>query len=396
MESCPQKSCFIHRIFYNRIMKRTIEELVYQDLKSKMVLLTGPRQVGKTYLSLQLRERYKNPLYLNFDDINHSSLIRNTLWPLETDYLVLDEIHKMKNWKNYLKGTYDTNKSTLSLLVTGSARMETFRQSGESLAGRYLNFRLHPLSVSELKNEIPPQEALLQLNQLGGFPEPFLSGSVRTASRWRNQYFTDLIREDILDFSRIQEINSMKLMVELLRERTGSPLSLASIAGDLQISPKTVKNYLDILESLYIVFTIKPYHKNIARSLLKEAKVYFFDSAYIKGDAGARLENTVACSLLKHCHFQQDLMGKRICLHYLRTKDKKEVDFLLSDDNEPIEMIEVKLSERAVSKSLKFFKERYSYIKAIQIVQNLKNDVYDREKDIHIVNAADYLAQLSG
>ena len=284
----------------------------------------------------------------------------------------------------------------MSLLVTGSARMETFRQSGESLAGRYLNFRLHPFSVSELKNTMPPYEALVLLNQFGGFPEPLISGSERKASRWRNQYFTDLIREDIVDFSRIQEINTMRLLVELLRKRTGSPLSLNSIAGDLQVSPKTVKNYLDILESLYIVFTVRPFHKNIARSILKEPKVYFFDSAYVKGDDGNRLENTVACCLLKHCHFQQDIMGKSVCLNYLRTKDKKEVDFLLSEDNQAIEMIEVKLSSNSISRHLKFFKERHSYVKAIQIVQNLRQNEYDRDTDIHILKAADYLAGLSG
>jgi len=377
-------------------MERTFTPLILEDLKQKMILLTGPRQVGKTYLSRQLMDKFKYPVYLNFDDINHSAIIRKASWPLETDYLILDEIHKMTNWKNYLKGVYDTRNPAMALLITGSARMETYRQSGESLAGRYFNFRLHPFSVSELKKSMNPHEALLQLNQLGGFPEPFLSSSDRQATRWRNQYFTDVIREDIIDFSRIHEINSMRLFVELLRERTGSPLSLNSIAGDLQISPKTVKSYLDILESLYIVFTVKPYHKNIARSLLKEAKVYFFDSAYIEGGEGAKLENTVACCLLKHCHFQQDIMGKSVKLHYLRTKDKREVDFLLSENNNPVEMIEVKTSDKYISKNLKYFKERYSHIKAVQIVQNLRQDEYNKELDIHLLNAAGYLADLSG
>jgi predicted AAA+ superfamily ATPase len=377
-------------------MNRSLTPLLQEDLQRKMILLTGPRQVGKTYISRQLMSSYKYPVYLNFDDIHQSDIIRKTSWPLETNFLILDEIHKMSNWKNYLKGIYDTKKPSMSILVTGSARMETFRQSGESLAGRYLNFRLHPFSVSELKNSMPPHEALLQLNQLGGFPEPFLSGSDRQATRWRNQYFTDLVREDIMDFSRIHEINTMRLFVELLRERTGSPLSLSSIAGDLQVSPNTVKSYLNILESLYIVFTVRPYHKNIARSLLKEAKVYFFDSAFIKGNDGARLENTVACCLLKHCHYQQDIMGKSINLHYLRTKDKREVDFLMVSDGNPDTMVEVKLSDKNTSRHLKYFKERNSQIKAIQIVQNLRQNEFNKEDDIHTINAADYLANLSG
>ncbi len=377
-------------------MERNLAPLLIEDLEQKMILLTGPRQVGKTFLSRQLMDNYKHPVYLNYDSINQSRIIRNVSWPLNTDYLIMDEIHKMDNWKNFLKGVYDTKDDSMALLVTGSARMETYRQSGESLAGRYLNYRLHPFSVSELKNSIPPFEALNLINQLGGFPEPFLSGSDRKASRWRKQYFTDFIREDIMDFSRIHEINSMRLMVELLRERTGSPISLNSIAGDLQISPNTVKKYLDILESLYVVFTVRPYHRNIARSILKEPKVYFFDTAYIKGDDGAKLENTAACCFLKHCHFQQDIMGKSIQLKYLRTKDKKEVDFLICDDDKPVEMIEVKRSNRDISKHLIYFKERFSNIKAVQIIQNLRQDEYDREKDIHILRAAEYLAKLSG
>ena len=377
-------------------MERTLTPFLKEDLEQKMILLTGPRQVGKTYLSRQLMKSFRRPVYLNYDNITQAGFIRKASWPIDTDYLILDEIHKMSNWKSYLKGTYDTKDASMALLVTGSARMETFRQSGDSMAGRYLRFRLHPFSVSELKTLLPPREALTLLNQLGGFPEPFLSGSDRKASRWRNQYFTDLVREDIMDFSRIQEINTIRLMVELLRERTGSPFSLNSIAGDLQISPNTVKKYLDILESLYIVFTVRPYHRNIARSILKEPKVYFFDSAYIKGDEGARLENTAACCLLKHCHYQQDVLGRSMQLHYLRTKDKKEVDFLISQDNTPIEMVEVKLSDRTISKPLSYFKQRYSHIKAVQIVQNLRQDEYSRDRDIHILNAGNYLAALSG
>lgn len=377
-------------------MERTLSPLLLDDLQHKMILLTGPRQVGKTFLSHQLMKHFKTPTYLNFDNFNQSDIIRKSSWPINTDFLILDEIHKMSSWKKYLKAVYDTKDPLMSMLITGSARMDTDRQSGESLAGRYLNLRLHPFSVSELKKSIPPQEALSTLNQLGGFPEPLLSGSERRASRWRNQYFTDLIREDIIDFSRIQEINTMRLLVELLRDRTGSPLSLNSIAGDLQISPHTVKNYLDILESLYIVFTVRPFHKNIARSLLKEPKVYFFDSAYVKGNEGVKLENTAACCLLKHCHYQQDIMGKAVKLHYLRTKDKREVDFLLSTDDNPKEMIEVKLSEKNISNHLRYFKERNPHIKAVQIVQNLRTEEYDKEKDIHTRKAADYLAELSG
>ncbi len=100
------------------------------------------------------------------------------------------------------------------------------------------------------------------LLERGGFPEPCLAADSVQADRWRAQYFTDLIREDVLEFSRLHEINTMRLFVELLRERVGSPLSLASIARDLAVSPATLKRYLDILQALFIVFTVQPWHQN--------------------------------------------------------------------------------------------------------------------------------------
>ena len=110
-------------------------------------------------------------------------------------------------------------------------------------------------------------------------------------------YFTALIREDVVEFSRLHEINTMRLFVELLRERVGSPLSMASIARDLAISPTTLKRYLDVLQALYIVFTVQPWHHNVARAILQTPKVYFFDTGLVRGDDGVRLENAVAARL---------------------------------------------------------------------------------------------------
>ena len=86
-----------------------------------------------------------------------------------------------------------------------------------------------------------PHEALFRLNRLGGFPESFLSGSDTEAARWRNQYYTDRVRENILEFSRIHEVRTIRLLLEMLRERVGSPLSYTSLAGDLQVAPNTIR-----------------------------------------------------------------------------------------------------------------------------------------------------------
>ncbi|MFO7727913.1 MAG: ATP-binding protein [Desulfonatronovibrio sp.] len=375
-------------------MRRFIFPWVKEDLSRKMILITGPRQVGKTYLARQYLPLFHKPQYLNFDVPADAGIIKKQTWPPGTDLLVFDELHKMKGWKKYLKGVFDGREEKQAVLVTGSARMETFRQSGESLAGRYFHYHLLPLSVSELSGHMPPQDALEVINELGGFPEPCLSGSADYAARWRKQYYTDLVREDILEFSRINELKTMKFLMEMLRSRVGSPLSFSSIARDLQVAPQTVQSYISILESLYIVFLVRPYHKNVARSILKEPKLYFYDTGLVLGDQGVKLENTFAVSLLKHVHFINDTTAKGARLHYLRTKDGKEIDFALLDDSGDMHIIEVKLSNESLSRSLSFFRDKFFQdSQCTQAVMNLKREQY--VDGIHIRKAAGFLAELS-
>jgi len=373
-------------------MKRYLYDHLVSDLKKKMLFLTGPRQVGKTFLAKNIQEEFKNSIYLNNDDIDDTVIIRKREWALNNELIVLDEIHKMKGWKNYLKGTFDTRSPQQTFLVTGSARLDTFRQTGDSLAGRYFSYRLHPLSVKELAGKVKPYEAVNLLNKLGGFPEPFLSGSEAEAARWRKQYFTDIVREDIMDYSRINEIRVIRLLLEMLRKRVGSPLSFTALAEDLQVAVNTVRKYIHILESLNIIFIVKPFHKNIARSILKEPKIYFYDSGFVDGDEGIKLENTVAVCLLKNSHYLQDTKGADTDLYYVRTKDKREMDFAIADKNVITHFIEVKLSATGISPHLHYFKERHLEAKAVQLVHNARHDT---ESDgIQIVRAGQWLANL--
>lgn len=374
-------------------MERYLDHVVRRDLQHKMVFLTGPRQVGKTTLSHQLVAELGGQ-YLNHDVAQDRSLIVNQRWNSRAPLLVLDEIHKMRDWKAWLKGVYDGKPPAQQLLVTGSARLDTFRQGGESLAGRFFGWRLHPLSVREwcTQTGASPDAALTHLLERGGFPEPCLAESNEQAERWRRQYFDGLVRDDVLEFSRIQEVNAIRLFAQLLRQRVGSPLSLASISRDLGVSPTTLKKYLEILEALYIVFVVRPWHDNIARAVLQTPKVYFFDTGLVEGDDGIRFENLVATALLKHVQWQHDAQGREVQLHYIRTKDGAEVDFAISEKNRLTHLIECKLGDDKPHRALKRFAEQHPQTAAVQVVRDLRHSF--EAQGIDIRRADDWLMAL--
>lgn len=352
-------------------MKRIQQDYITRDLDKKMVFITGPRQVGKTFLAQEISKGYRKTVYLNYDFFGDRDIIKKAGWLPDTELLIFDELHKMEGWKNYLKGVYDTRPVHLKIIVTGSARLDAFRNTGDSMAGRFFSHRLNPFSLVEISED--NENVLERLLSRGGFPEPYLAETDDEANRWRMQYVDGLIRSDILDFEKVHDFKSIQLTLEMLRHRVGSPLSFSSLARDINCSPNTIKRYIEILEALFIIFRVTPYHRNIARSLLKEPKIYFYDTGMVIGDEGVRFENLVAYSLLKHLNAIEDYEGKRAQLHYLRTKEKKEVDFALVVENSPVTLVETKLSDAAISPTLRYFQKKYQF-SAVQVVKNLRQE----------------------
>lgn len=331
--------------------------------------------------------------YFNFDNSEHRLALNEKSWDRQKPLVIFDELHKMPEWKTFLKGIFDVEGTKPALLVTGSAKLDAFRKVGDSLAGRFFLYRLHPFDVKEASSLLEPEEALSRLLSMGGFPEPFLENDPVFYARWKKSHIDVILRQDLLDLSAIQDILSVETLIEMLRGRVGSPISYTNLAQDLKKDPKTVKSYLELLESLYIIFPVRPWHQNVARSILKEPKYYFFDTAMVRGDGGKKLENAVACILKKQLHFMEDTRGVSTDLCYLRTKNGNELDFVVSQDGVLTHAYEIKFSDSTRSLSFSHFESTLAKAHKIQIVMNC-----EREKTypdgLEIRKAAAYLATI--
>lgn len=373
-------------------MKRVYLILIEHHLEKyqQMVFLAGPRQVGKTTISQMIQGNSNSSHYLNWDVKEHRQLILSGALTLgkalgldglsETKPLVVfDEIHKYGKWKNFLKGFYDLYHLKIHIIITGSAKLDLHRRANDSLMGRYFLYRIHPLTVAECLHRVPSQqeiqapkslahEAFQALWEFGGFPEPYLHADSAFSKRWEGLRKDQLFRGDILELSHIQEIAQLEVLAEILQEQTGQLLNRSSLANKIDVSVNTIKRWINTLENFYYCFLVKPWTKNITRSLVKEPKLYLWNWAGIT-DVGARAENFVACHLLKAIHFWQDRGLGEFQLHFVRDKEKHEVDFLVTKNNKPWFLVEVKHSgNQGVSDSLYRFQKQLQAKHAFQVV----------------------------
>jgi predicted AAA+ superfamily ATPase len=321
--------------------------------------------VGKTTLSQSVIKNYhdQHPAYLNWDFDEHRKKIRDRAWPADQKLIVLDEIHKLRGWRNLIKGYYDTLKNTHAFLITGPARLDHFRKEGDSLFGRYYYYRLHPYSLHELGFS---EKNFKRLFEFGGFPEPLLIAKKENHARWVRQRVSHLIRTDLRDLENVKDLDKMQQLAEELTNRVGAPLSLASLARDFELDFKTIKRWLGILDSLYYSFQIAPFGSAKIRAVKKEQKLYLWDWSQIQ-DQGIRFENMMASQLLKFCHYHEDISGEKMELRFVRDTDLREIDFVVLKDGKPLFAVECKLSDTNLSPSILYYQERTKIPKFYQV-----------------------------
>jgi predicted AAA+ superfamily ATPase len=351
-------------------MVRFLKKQILKDLDEKMVFLAGPRQVGKTTLSKDL---FKDFEYLNWDiDEGRSKILSKEFQP--SKLWVFDEIHKYKNWRNYLKGLYDKVGKEQRILVTGSAKLDVLRKGGDSLQGRYHFLRLMPLSFMELN--MSTREDVQLLYSLNGFPEPFLRGSKTDCNRWSRSYRERIVRQEVATNEQFQDLATIELVLHRLPEMTSGRLSINSLAEDVQVDHKTLSKWIQSLERLYAVFRLSPYGPPKIKAIKKEQKLYFFDWNAVV-DEGPRFENFLAMHLLKWVYFEQDTKGRELELRYYRDKYDREVDFVVLENRKPILFIESKLSDADTSRGLKYLKSKFPLVRALQVHLNGKKEFTD-------------------
>ena len=379
----------------------------------QIALLAGPRQVGKTTVC---RSIGPDAHYLNWDDQDDRSLMlkgpKAVASKLGLERLrvgrplvVFDELHKHRKWKQFLKGFFDGFGDRVRIAVTGSARLDVYRRGGDSLMGRYFLFRMSQFSVGELLRQGVPTELLAppkklaparfaQLLQRGGFPEPFLRDA-RFGVRWRELRRQQLLREDVRDLARVQDIGQLEVLESLLRERSGQALSFSAIADSVHVSVDTAKRWVELLIHLHHGFLVRPWFKNVTKSLRKEPKWYQTDWSGIQ-DGGQRAETFVACHLLKAVQAWEDLGFGRFELRYLRDKNQREVDFCIVHDGKPWFLVEVKKADVTLSPALGHFQAQTKAKHAFQVVVDLPFEGVDpfTRRDPCVVPAATLLSML--
>lgn len=360
-------------------MERVYEAVLREHFAAErqMAFVGGPRQVGKSTLIDSLCSG--NDLAFNWDrPDDRRAILKGSddlierygimdLRPADSRRLVaFDEIHKFRQWKNFLKGFFDATEGTVSVLVTGSARLNIYKRGGDSLMGRYFLYRMHPLSLGELVARpydpclirdaaAIPEDAFDALYRFGGFPEPFLRGTDRFYNRWISLRTEQMIREDLRDLTRVQDIDQLMTLSQILIGQAGSTVNYSALANEICVSVDTIRRWMTLLESIYFSFRVRPWSKNVAKSLRKQPKVYPWDWSPVK-DPGARIESFTASHLFKAVHWWTDLGLGQFDLHYIRDTAKREVDFLISRDSEPWMMVEVKKSRKEpLSPSLQHF-----------------------------------------
>lgn len=343
------------------MIHRTLEDILIQGLKSMpVVVILGPRQVGKTTLALEfakpLLDKTVHYLDLELDsDLAKLNDAESYLRRFENQLLVIDEVQRKPDLFRVIRGLVDIRKRAGEraghFLLLGSASKELLQQSSETLAGRIRYLELTPFTVSELHQTDPLGFSVEKLWFRGGFPDSYLADSEEESWNWRQDFISTYVEKDIPLFGPQVPATRMKRFWTMLGHYHGQQANLSTIAKSLDVSHTTIKTYLDILQDFFMVRQVQPWSGNTKKRLVKTPKIYLRDSGLLHNlmnihtfdhllghpVVGASWEGFVVENILNS-------LSSSWTASYYRSSNQAEIDLVLEKDNQEVWAIEVKRS----------------------------------------------------
>ncbi len=345
-------------------IKRTYKELIVKELfKGHIITIYGARRTGKTTLSKEILSDFssKKTRYVSCDEPDVINALTNkTSTELKAfignyDLVVIDEAQRVENIGLTLKLLVD-NFPEIQIIATGSSSFDLANKINEPLTGRHIDFYIGPMSLLEMNtvHDKIELQRLLESNILYGmYPEIATSNDNKNKDKILNRIITDYLFKDLFTYNGIRNSKLLQDLTQMLALNIGNVISYDSLAKKLKTSRQTIENYINLLEKAFIVFRVTPFHTNKAKEIIKQHKIYFFDTGIrnallgnfdplsLRVDSGGLFENFVFAEFAK---FEHPTFLDRP--QFWRTTDKTEVDYIkASADSSKIHAIEIKLSE---------------------------------------------------
>ena len=310
-----------------------------------MLVLYGPRQVGKTTLahelvtSLQMKSKF-----INADELVYREALASQdshrLGEIagDADLLVIDEAQRVPEIGLNLKILVDTFPS-LRILATGSASFDLANKISEPLTGRKLTFNLFPVSYSELRETYGSLETRNQLQRWmvwGGYPAIVTEADVSLRERLLHELVGSYLYKDVLELEDIRRSSKLVNLLRLLAFQIGTEVSTTELAANLALNHQTVQRYLDLLEKVFVIFRVDGFSRNLRKEISKNGRYYFYDNGVrnaliqnfnplpMRDDTGQLWENYMWVERMK----ANQLARQSVNAFFWRTYDQKEIDYI--------------------------------------------------------------------
>lgn len=361
---------------YKRIICDEIIKYLYAE---GVIVLHGARQVGKSHilfwLERYLKEKNESVYFIDLEDSRFAGILNSGVdeflklldeegfgikkYSLKKVFVLIDEIQYLENPSSFLKLTADHHKE-IKLIVSGSSSFEIKSKFKDSLAGRTIDFEIFNLSFKEylLFNEYHSDlngaltdkkiEELLSMFKrfilYGGYPRIALTPDADKKEKYIQQIIDTYIKKDIRDIAEIKDIEKFNKLLEALASQSGNLLNINELSNTCKIAKQTIERYLFIMENTYIIKLVRPYSRNLRSELFKVPKIYLYDTGLLHMLWLKQLPRQILGNSLETGIFSE-LIKKygRGDVYYWRTKDKKEIDFILRIKNE-VMPVEVKIN----------------------------------------------------